>query len=172
MHTLKIPAAEVGTLDLRATERRWEEPTNVTHLVQRLRDGKLIHSIPARSDAEALAIAADWGTPGTGIVQRIISRAEFTAITAGTRISVQAEPQPQPIDLHPTKTRLALLRQVADGEVYQDVLGITYHSGGVQVTARIREMEQAGWVELDGRYWGPTSLGQRVLDIATPAVTP
>lgn len=81
MYTSTIPAPSA----LRATEEAWEQPTNVTHLVQRLRDGKLIHSKPAHSDAEALAIAADWGVPGAGIVQRIIGRAEFTAITASTR---------------------------------------------------------------------------------------
>lgn len=84
-------------------------------------------------------------------------------------------------DLYPTKTRLALLRQVANSQVItdispeaddQDVIWLfpdapTSWQWRTRVTARIREMEHAGWVtEGDhiGATWYPTDTGYDVLE--------
>ena len=52
--------------------------------------------------------------------------------------------------LYPTKTRLALLEDVRDGLVYEEVFGpgryVRSEPTGY-VTARITEMRRAGWVE-------------------------
>lgn len=85
-------------------------------------------------------------------------------------------------DLYPTPTRLALLRQVANGQVCTDFMASIDTEGGDdvivlfpdaptawsdrrRVTARIREMEAAGWVrELTGGDWFLTDAGQALLD--------
>jgi len=79
-------------------------------------------------------------------------------------------------ELYPTKTRLALLQAVADGQVYQ---GTWYQdedfwADGVRdrnVTARMADLRRAGWVELGGRdpgkqwrrLWRLTAAGAAVL---------
>lgn len=89
-------------------------------------------------------------------------------------------------DLFPTKTRLALLRQVANSQVVtdivldvddQDVIWLfpdapTSWQDHIRVTARIREMEHAGWVTtVDGvgMSWYPTDAGYAVLAEADKA---
>lgn len=77
-------------------------------------------------------------------------------------------------DLYPTKTRLALLREVADGRIMLGAGGIAYGGPcysvvtGRTVTARIAEMFHAGWVEpaegTEGGYWSLTDAGRAVLD--------
>lgn len=58
------------------------------------------------------------------------------------------------MSLYPTKTRLALLQAVADGAVERDGLGldlwddIDRQPRTIRVTARITELEYAGWVRL------------------------
>ena len=54
-------------------------------------------------------------------------------------------------DLYPTKTRLALLRSIADGRVTADWdsrgdTAWTDERSGRVVTSRVREMSRAGWV--------------------------
>lgn len=71
-------------------------------------------------------------------------------------------------DLHPTKTRLALLREVAGGDVWQDSDGESFIGAGPRVTARMRELESAGWVRLLITNWVVTTEGYTVL--ATAAV--
>jgi hypothetical protein len=83
-------------------------------------------------------------------------------------------------DLYPTKTRLALLHQVANSQVLtdispeaddQDVILLfpdapTSWQDRAKVTARIREMEHAGWVttvDNIGMSWYPTDAGLAVL---------
>lgn len=68
-------------------------------------------------------------------------------------------------DLHPTPTRLALLREVAKPmEVWKDDLtGESYIADGPKVTARLAEMEAAGWVEVDNSFWQLTDTGRAVL---------
>lgn len=83
-------------------------------------------------------------------------------------------------DLHPTKTRLALLADVDQpGEplVYGEA-GHAWWRMGTKVTARMDELERAGWVEVHigrlnrengvgGRwYFRLTATGQKVLDVA------
>lgn len=90
------------------------------------------------------------------------------------------------MSLYPTKTRLALLQDVADGVVsehypfhrhsppYTDVdRGLGASPRWVKVTARIEEMRRAGWVEtpasngfsmrLSSR-WQLTDAGRAVLE--------
>ncbi|WBB94234.1 hypothetical protein [Verrucosispora sp. WMMC514] len=70
--------------------------------------------------------------------------------------------------LHPTKTRIALLDEVRAGNVFRNAIGDSYIAAGRKVTAAIREMERARWVEQDdsrpGDYWRPTTTGREVLD--------
>ena len=80
--------------------------------------------------------------------------------------------------LYPTKTRLALLRDVADGIVYQSLLsenrGHCYAdaggpSGRRKVTAAVAEMQRVGWVRfaIPGRWschLELTDAGRAVLD--------
>ena len=82
-------------------------------------------------------------------------------------------------DLYPTKTRLALLADVANSQVYTDITAEAADSGEDiiwlfpdaptvwetrhKVTARIREMERAGWVEEVGCQWALTDVGLDVL---------
>lgn len=85
-------------------------------------------------------------------------------------------------DLHPTPTRLALLRDVAGGSVRREynTEPQTEHDyntwAGRRVCARVAEAKAAGWVELDGTkfstgvhgflvsYWRLTEAGRSVLD--------
>lgn len=74
-------------------------------------------------------------------------------------------------DLYPTPHRLALLRAVAKGRVFRDVIGDSYISAGRKVNASLREMTAAGWVELGPRlvpsdlaYWQVADAGRAVLD--------
>lgn len=73
------------------------------------------------------------------------------------------------MSLYPTKTRLRLLAAVADRQVFRDVMGDDYISGDRKVSARIAEVEQAGWVQLGERdrwgirYWRLTDAGRAVL---------
>lgn len=70
------------------------------------------------------------------------------------------------ITLYPTKTRRALLWDVGHGFVH-DVAGETLlelEQGTRKVTAQIRELELAGWVERgDCADWRLTAAGVRVL---------
>jgi hypothetical protein len=82
-------------------------------------------------------------------------------------------------DLYPTKTRLALLRQVANSQVMTDPTAEHHHvvlfpdapdvwANRVTVTARIDELERAGWV-VDNEaevFWHPTEAGLAVLAAA------
>lgn len=80
-----------------------------------------------------------------------------------------------PTDLFPTKTRLTLLRDVAVGEVWQRRDGVSTTTGTigldtqdlVVVTARIAELESAGWVHLYAHalawQWQLTDVGREVL---------
>jgi hypothetical protein len=86
-------------------------------------------------------------------------------------------------DLYPTKTRLALLRDVAGEHITRNYFadGERDTDGdGDKVTARIAEAEKAGWVHLDDkvwttinvfdggwwtlRYWRLTDAGRALLD--------
>jgi hypothetical protein len=74
-------------------------------------------------------------------------------------------------DLFATKTRLALLRAVADGEVVVDFYGqAAYADDFRSVTARWQEFTRAGWAtrpDGDEPRWMPgqlTELGRAVLD--------
>ena len=92
------------------------------------------------------------------------------------------------MSLHPTKTRLALLQAVADGDVRQcyprppdpiySEMDRGYGTGRryVKVTVKIDELERAGWVGLGerefDRYGAPrpwllTPAGRAVLDGAS-----
>lgn len=72
-------------------------------------------------------------------------------------------------DLHPTPSRLGLLADVADHIVTtdQDVIWLDPSPPGgftrTRVTARIRELETAGWVEDRGDRWVLTDRGQELL---------
>lgn len=82
-------------------------------------------------------------------------------------------------DLYPTPTRLRLLAEIVNGQVLtditrdddQDVIWLfpdapTSWQDRVKVTARVRELEAAGWVEefILGPTWQPTSAGRDVLE--------
>lgn len=72
-------------------------------------------------------------------------------------------------DLYPTKTRLALLRDVADGRVKRR-FGVDIDTWTDRtVTFRMEELERAGWVELGefvgrSQQWQITPAGRAVLD--------
>lgn len=72
-------------------------------------------------------------------------------------------------DLYPTKTRLALLADVAAGRVIddEDFTPMLHHDEGTsRVAAAILEMEAAGWVEqvrVD-HVWSLTIVGRDVLE--------
>lgn len=84
-------------------------------------------------------------------------------------------------ELHPTRTRLALLAEVDADNVCD---GLTDEYDGhiwlvdtappfdppQKVTARVLELEKAGWVEQgpDGASWRLTDAGRDVLREATP----
>ena len=79
------------------------------------------------------------------------------------------------MDLYPTKTRLVLLQDVGAGRVMSDVLAesdviwlypdapVSWRDP-VKVTARIREMERAGWVREELGTWVLTDVGWKVLE--------
>lgn len=81
------------------------------------------------------------------------------------------------MSLYPTKTRLALLQAVADGEVWQNLNGESIetasHVVGVsdpicRVTAAIAEQQKAGWVHLvelkyGAKQWQITDAGREQL---------
>lgn len=81
----------------------------------------------------------------------------------------------QATGLHPTKTRLGLLKAVAQDDVFrwfkdgEDYQSLTAKGPDLKVTSRIAELEQAGWVELGrpgdvvGRPWRTTTDGYAVL---------
>lgn len=91
------------------------------------------------------------------------------------------------MSLHPTPTRLHLLRAVAVGRVYHEapeddgVPGgdFLYHGKPQKVTARCAELRRAGWIEpppmlnLGTHYraesgpWRITDAGRLVLDAAS-----
>lgn len=82
-------------------------------------------------------------------------------------------------DLYPTPTRLALLRDVANGQVMTDITRnedviLLFPNAPTEwqtrqgVTSRVRELERVGWVEEDyddGHWeWQVTAAGRAVLD--------
>lgn len=83
---------------------------------------------------------------------------------------------PKPAELYPTKTRLALLRAIQNSQVQVDTTAENFvvvlfpdaptsWQDRQVVTARVIEVERAGWVELrpwDG--WQLTAAGRAVLD--------
>lgn len=85
-------------------------------------------------------------------------------------------------DLYPTPSRVALLQDIADGLVVEadtaawrdEALAAFYDpftATRTKVTARVREMVAAGWVEHDtatGMYW-PTDAGRAVIEAVRPA---
>lgn len=72
-------------------------------------------------------------------------------------------------DLYPTKTRLALLRDIADGKVADDPDGTPMlHLGGgerTKVASATWELESAGWIYQAEGYtgWQIAPLGRDVL---------
>lgn len=82
------------------------------------------------------------------------------------------------MSLYPTKTRLALLERVAQGDVLEGITDntegetwLTDMDGSVpqKVTARIAELERAGWVRLPDDppvVWRLTDAGRAVLAAA------
>lgn len=81
-----------------------------------------------------------------------------------------------PRALYPTPTRLALLSEVADGHIVRGHGGGSFHRRTHRtVTARIAEMDQAGWVELGvpepgsgARPWRLTHTGRALLNHHRP----
>lgn len=81
------------------------------------------------------------------------------------------------MSLHPTPTRLELLDAVRRGDVFEglteqfeghtwDTTDAEYGHEAVKVDARIRELEQAGWVALPDDppvVWQLTELGEQIL---------
>ena len=84
-------------------------------------------------------------------------------------------------DLYPTKTRLALLADVEQHQVHRHQDGTsTTNAGFSTVTARITELERAGWVRLPAedeagevlRLWELTTTGRDTLNsYRTPGAT-
>lgn len=71
-------------------------------------------------------------------------------------------------DLYPTKTRLALLRDVDAGNVLDGITDdhvwlVDNPEPPRKVCARMREMEAAGWVEQGEPFWRLTDAGREVL---------
>jgi hypothetical protein len=79
-------------------------------------------------------------------------------------------------ELYPTRTRLQLLRDVRDGKVGTDITADverivlwpyapTEWQTQQTVTARVLELEQAGWVRrsASGAAWLLTDAGEKVL---------
>jgi hypothetical protein len=78
------------------------------------------------------------------------------------------------VKLYPTKTRISLLRLVADGQIYEPTWNPQTFRGvdGGTYTERVKELRRAGWIELvpatrdSGvrlRQAVPTTLGRGVL---------
>lgn len=72
--------------------------------------------------------------------------------------------------LYPTPSRRRLVRQISNGQVVTDITADgdvillfpdapTSWQDSERVTARVRELEAAGWVETDGVLWGVTVDG-------------
>jgi len=76
------------------------------------------------------------------------------------------------MSLYPTPTRLALLADVAYGEITRDGDGDSWNARHYKMTSRIEELEQAGWVELASAtsdmlpVWRLTDAGTGVLAAA------
>jgi hypothetical protein len=74
------------------------------------------------------------------------------------------------VALYPTPTRLELLRAVAAGAVLDGITNddawlIDLDPPATKVTARMAEMDAAGWVHLDGPpVWALTDAGRTVLE--------
>ena len=74
------------------------------------------------------------------------------------------------MSLYPTKTRLALLQAVADGQVTAEKSPPydSYMDRGGKVTARCEQLYRAGWIVL-GQYrtftrlWELTAQGRQIL---------
>jgi len=73
-------------------------------------------------------------------------------------------------DLYPTKSRVALLIDVANGLVVADAGSSTAWRKDllprvrpIRVTAKVNELVQAGWVVRDGRAYVLTDAGQQIL---------
>lgn len=84
------------------------------------------------------------------------------------------------MSLYPTKTRLRLLLDIANSQVGTDIRADhdriilwpdapTSWQDQVVVTARVRELEHAGWVTLDQAevWWLVTDAGREVLEAAS-----
>lgn len=74
-------------------------------------------------------------------------------------------------DLYPTRTRLRLLRAIADGDVWRGTDGRDSDDFGGNVTARTAELNAHGWVvpgylydDQGRRQWQLTDAGRAVLD--------
>lgn len=75
------------------------------------------------------------------------------------------------MSLFPTRTRLRLLRAIADGDVWRGVDGRDGDDFGGNVTSRTAELSAHGWVVLGDVYddrgrrqWRLTDAGRAVLD--------
>lgn len=64
----------------------------------------------------------------------------------------------------PTKTRRALLTEIGNGDVFRDAIGDSYISGGPKVTARVAELEKAGWVLLSDAQPGRQTTKWQLTD--------
>jgi hypothetical protein len=80
-------------------------------------------------------------------------------------------------DLYPTKTRLQLLREIANSQVLTDILNVdedvillfpdapTSWQDRVKVTTRVRELEAAGWIaESAEGEWRLAPGGRAILE--------
>jgi len=67
-------------------------------------------------------------------------------------------------ELYPTKTRLALLRAMKNGEVYRRYDGVDIW-GGLKVNARVAELVRADLARFgsEDSHWWPTVAGEAVL---------
>jgi hypothetical protein len=95
-------------------------------------------------------------------------------------VTAQAGDSPaERFGLHPTRTRLRLLRDVAAGNVHDDDLmhlGEAFNSAGGgrrKVTAAVAELRRVEWIELGDRQpgrkprpWLVTDLGREVIEWA------
>lgn len=83
------------------------------------------------------------------------------------------------MSLYPTKTRLGLLRDIAEDRVFTDVTAeharIVFAPNAPDewqtqqtVTSRVEELEREGWIEEHGcSSWRLTDAGREVLDGAS-----
>lgn len=73
------------------------------------------------------------------------------------------------MSLYPTKTRLALLRAVAERNVIRDGQHDLDRSAEYRIVdARMGEMNRAGWVQLVDGSWSLTDTGRTVLAGGAP----